>query len=94
VVKLKGPCVGSCADLISFMARSDTGALMRHLDDASNSADGKAVNMYRHLGRTDEERQQNLALFETWLGGEHAWTHKRSGDITKEEGSALSRPSE
>lgn len=78
------------ADLISFVGWPDTGAIMRRLDDGSNTADRKPGNMYQYLGATDEERQANLKLFMAWVG-EDAWTLKRwnkKGDvpgITKEE---------
>ncbi|MHB8893622.1 MAG: cytochrome C [Candidatus Geothermincolia bacterium] len=68
--------------LIFFTAWPDTGALMRRLDDGNGSSDGKPGNMYRNLGATDDERQQNLKLFRDWVGN---WTLKRWKDITKED---------
>jgi hypothetical protein len=83
-VELKGPRMDTYADLIFFVAWPDTGALMRRLDDGSNTADGKPGNMYEHLGETEAERQRNLAIFKAWVG-EEAWTMKRPRDITREE---------
>lgn len=85
-----GPRMSSYAELTSFVAWPETGALMRRLDDGSNTADGQPGNMYENLGRTEEERQDNLALFKAWVG-EDAWVLNRwnaRGDvegITKEQ---------
>jgi hypothetical protein len=80
----KGPRMDSYADLLFFAAWPDTGALMRRLDDGKNTRNGQPGNMYRQLGRNEEERQANLMLFKRWVG-EDAWTMKRPADITKEE---------
>ncbi|MFA7290817.1 MAG: hypothetical protein WC023_01090 [Rhodocyclaceae bacterium] len=80
----KGPRMDSYADLLFFAAWPDSGALMRRLDDGKNTKTGEPGNMYRRLGRTDEERQTNLKLFKMWLG-EDAWTMKRPKEITKED---------
>lgn len=88
--EMKGPRMDTYADLILFVGWPDTGAIMRRLDDGSNTADRKPGNMYQYLGATDEERQANLKLFMAWVG-EDAWTLKRwnkKGDvpgITREE---------
>lgn len=88
--QMKGPRMDTYADLISFIAWPDTGAIMRRLDDGSNTTDRKPGNMYQNLGATDEERQRNLKMFKAWIG-EDAWTLKRwdkKGDVpavTKEE---------
>ena len=88
--ELKGPRMDTYADLTSFVAWPDTGAIMRRLDDGTNSADHKPGNMYQNLGATEEERQKNLKLFKAWVG-EDAWILKRwnkKGDVpavTKEE---------
>ena len=73
--KKQGPRMDSYADLIFYVGWPDTGALMRRLDDGKN-AGGKAGNMYRYLGETDEERQKSLAVFKAWVGPE-GWTLKR-----------------
>jgi hypothetical protein len=80
----KGPRMDSYADLLFFVAWPDTGALMRRLDDGKNTKDGQPGNMYKQLGKTEEQRQANLMLFKQWIG-EDAWTMKRSKEITKEE---------
>lgn len=80
----EGPRMDTYADLLFFAAWPDTGALMRRLDDGKNTKDGKPGNMYKKLGKTDEERQKNLSLFKAWIG-EDAWTMKKKGDISKEE---------
>lgn len=80
----KGPRMDTYADLLYFIAWPDTGAFMRRLDDGQHTKDGKPGNMYTRLGKTDEERQQNLALIKAWVG-EGGWVLKRPGDISKEE---------
>jgi hypothetical protein len=75
-----GPRMDSYTYLVYFTGWPDTGALMRRLDDA------KPGNMYEHLGDNEEERQQNLALFKSWVGG---WTLKRFKDLTIEELAAI-----
>lgn len=88
--ELKGPRMDSYADMVFFVGWPDTGAIMRRLDDGSNTADRKPGNMNQYLGATDEERQANLKLFKAWVG-EGAWNLKRwekKGDVpgvTKEE---------
>lgn len=80
----KGPRMDTYADLLFFAAWPDTGALMRRLDDGTNAKDGKPGNMYKRLGRNQEERQANLKLFKQWIG-EDAWIMKRPKDVTKED---------
>lgn len=70
-----GPRMASYAELTSFVAWPETGALMRRLDDGRNS--GKPGNMYQHLGNNEQERQANLKTFMAWVGGEDAWFHNR-----------------
>lgn len=80
----EGPRMDSYADLLFFVAWPDTGALMRRLDDGKNTKDGKPGNMYKNLGKTEEERQQNLLAFKAWVG-QDGWTMKKKGEISKEE---------
>ena len=85
-----GPRTSNYADLLQLVGWPDTGALMRRLDDGSNTADKKPGNMYKNLGETDAERAANLKLVKAWLG-EEAWNLNRwakRGDvpaITKEQ---------
>jgi single heme cytochrome PccH len=74
--EMKGPRMDTYADLIFFVGWPDTGAIMRRLDDGSNTTDRKPGNMYQYLGTTDEERQTNLKIFKAWVG-EEGWTLKR-----------------
>ena len=71
-----GPRMLGYAELTSYVVWPETGALMRRLDDGSGATNGQPGNMYEHLGRTEEERQANLALFKAWVG-EDAWVHNR-----------------
>jgi hypothetical protein len=80
--KMRGPKMNSYSHLVSFVVWPDTGSLMRALDDGTNSASGKPGKMYRHLGKTEEERQNNLKLFKSWVGH---WTLNEWSDIGKEE---------
>ena len=68
--------------LVSFVGWPNSGALMRRLDDGKGSKEGKAGNMYRHLGADEQERQANLDLFKNWVG---SWNLKRWADISKDE---------
>ena len=86
----QGPRTNSYADLLQLVGWPDPGALMRRLDDGSNSADKKPGNMYKHLGETDAERAANFKLIKAWVGDD-AWNLNRwvkKGDvpaITKEQ---------
>jgi mono/diheme cytochrome c family protein len=82
----KGPRMDTYQDLITFVNGKETGALMRRLDDGKNIKDGKPGNMYRWLGKTDEERAKNLETIKKWVGG---WTLKRKAEITEEELKAI-----
>jgi hypothetical protein len=84
IQEMKGPRMDTYADLIFFVGWPDTGAIMRRLDDGTNTADRKPGNMYQYLGATDEERQANVKVFKAWVG-EEGWTLKRwdkRGDVT------------
>lgn len=88
---MKGPKMDTYADLLMLIGWTDTGALMRRLDDGTSAlAGGKPGNMYQFLGATEEARQANLRTFKAWVGAE-AWNLKRWGArggvpaITKEE---------
>ena len=78
----KGMRMDTYSHLVFYTAWPDTGALMRRLNDGKGAKDGKPGNMYKYLGGTEEERQQNLKLFKDWVGN---WTLKRWKEISKEE---------
>ncbi len=78
-----GPRMDSYTYLVYFTGWPDTGALMRRLDDV------KPGNMYQYLGDNEQERQQNLAVFKSWVGG---WTLKRFDALTKEELASIKVP--
>ena len=82
LAKGQGMRMDTYSHLVFYTAWPDTGALMRRLDDGKNSKEGKAGNMYKHLGATEEERQKNLALFKEWVGN---WNLKKWPEVTKEE---------
>lgn len=84
--KLKGPRMDTYSNLMIFVNGSDTGAMMRRLDDGKNTKDGKPGNMYTRLGGTEDERVANLKVIKDWVGG---WTLKRKKDITANELNAI-----
>jgi len=84
--KMKGPRMDTYSNLMIFVNGSDTGALMRRLDDGKNTKDGKPGNMYNRLGGTEDERVANLKVIKDWVGG---WTLKRKKDITADELKAI-----
>jgi len=71
-----GPRIDTYADLIALIGWPDSGALMRRLDDGTNTPDKKKGNMYKYLGETDAERAANLLKMKAWVG-EGAWNLKR-----------------
>jgi len=86
-----GPRLDSYEHLVILVAYPSTGAIMRRLDDGTSQyANGKPGNMYKYLGKTDEERQANLAIMKSWVG-EGGWNLNRMkarGDVpalTKEQ---------
>lgn len=83
---MKGPRADTYAALMVMVNGSDTGALMRRLDDGKNAANGKPGNMHEYLGKTDGEKAKNLEVIKKWIGG---WTLKRNKDITEEERRAI-----
>jgi mono/diheme cytochrome c family protein len=86
-----GPRYDTYENLLVVVNGSDTGALMRRLDDGANTKDGKPGNMNKHLGDDDARRKANLALFKRWVGG---WTLKRSAEISEAERKAILAPKE
>lgn len=80
----KGPRMDTYESLMFFVnGAEEAGALMRRLDDGSNTKDGQPGNMYRHLGR-GEQRKENLQIFKQWIG-EGAWIVKGVGEFSKDE---------
>lgn len=75
--EMLGPRTDTYADLVQLISWPDTGALMRRLDDGSNTADKKPGNMHKYLGETDAERARNLELVKDWLGGAGSWNLNR-----------------
>jgi len=80
--KGQGMRMDTYSHLVAFTGWPNSGALMRRLDDGKASKEGKAGNMYQHLGATEEERQKNLGQFKAWVGN---WSLKRLPELTKED---------
>lgn len=76
-------------NLMVMVNGSDTGAMMRRLDDGTNTKDGKPGNMNKYLGKTDEERSAHLSRFKSWVG---SWSLKRASEISEEERKAILAP--
>jgi len=87
--KMTGPRADTYGNLMVMVNGSDTGALMRRLDDGKNTKDGKPGNMYAYLGRADAERSANLETFKKWVGN---WTLKRSKELSQGELEAIKAP--
>jgi len=87
--KMKGPRFDTYGNLMVVIKGSESGALMRRLDDGKNTKDGKPGNMHTHLGSTDAERSANLETFKKWIGN---WTLKRNKELGKEELEAIKAP--
>jgi mono/diheme cytochrome c family protein len=83
---MKGPRADTYANLMIMINGSDTGALMRRLDDGKSAKDGKPGNMHSYLGGTEVEKAANLKVIKDWVGG---WTLKRAKDITQDELKAI-----
>lgn len=84
-----GPRMDTYENLMVMVNGSDTGAIMRRLDDGANTKDGKPGNMHKHLGQDDAQRAANLALFKQWVGG---WSLKKGSEISEEEKKAILAP--
>ncbi len=87
--KSKGPRMDTYENLVVLVNGNDAGALMRRLDDGTNTKDGKPGNMYINLGGTDAERAQTLKLFKAWVGN---WSLKRSAELSPAERQAIIAP--
>ena len=80
-----GPRMDSYEGVMYFVNGPDAGALMRQLDDGGGR-DGKAGDMYEHLGETPAERAANLRIFKSWIGG---WTLKEGAQMTEADRKAI-----
>ena len=83
---MKGPRMDTYANLMIMVNGSDTGALMRRLDDGKGTKDGKPGNMYGYFGSSKDEQAANLQVIKEWIGG---WTLKRKKDIMEAELKAI-----
>jgi hypothetical protein len=80
--KMKGPRMDTYENLMIFVNGKDTGALMRRLDDGKNTKDGKPGNMFKFLGKTEQERTIHFELVKKWISG---WTLKRKAEMTEDD---------
>jgi mono/diheme cytochrome c family protein len=85
--KMKGPSLATYKDTMVMVNGSDTGAIMRRLDDGTGG--GKKGNMYNYLGKNDADRAKNHAVFKEWIGG---WTLKKKKEISEAELKAIKAP--
>ena len=84
--KMKGPRMDTYENLMIFVNGKDAGALMRRLDDGKNTKDGKPGNMFKFLGKIDQDRAMNLELVKKWVSG---WTLKRKAEMTENDLKAI-----
>ena len=84
-----GPKADTYVNLMVMVNGSDTGALMRRLDDGKNTKDGKPGNMFTYLGSTDAERSANQEIFKKWVGN---WSLKRKKELSPSELEAIKAP--
>lgn len=84
-----GPRMDSYESLMVMVNGTDTGALMRRLDDGANTKDNKPGNMHKHLGKSDEERAANLAMVKQWVG---SWHLKKAAETSEDERKAILAP--
>jgi len=84
-----GPRMDTYENLMVMVNGSDTGAIMRRLDDGTHTKDGKPGNMHKHLGGDGAERAGNLDLFKSWVG---SWNLKKGSEISEEEKKAILAP--
>ncbi len=68
-----GPRMDTYDHFMSYVIWPATGAMQRRLDDGTNRG-GEPGNMFVYLGKTDEERAENLKMLSDWLG---AWNLNR-----------------
>jgi mono/diheme cytochrome c family protein len=87
--KFKGPKMSDYASLVVMVNGTDTGALMRRLDDGKNTKDGKPGNMYNYLGNNPAERSARLDTMKKWVGN---WTLKRRKELSDGEFRAITAP--
>lgn len=84
-----GPRMDTYENLMVMVNGSDTGAIMRRLDDGTNTKDGKPGNMHKYLGGDSAERASNLDVFKRWVGG---WNLKKASEISEEEKKTVLAP--
>ncbi|MDP2752096.1 MAG: hypothetical protein Q8O31_05780 [Rhodocyclaceae bacterium] len=84
-----GPRMDTYEHLIVMINGSDTGAIMRRLDDGTHTKNGKPGNMYKNLGSNDTQRAANLSLFKSWIG---SWNLKRAKEMNDEERKSILIP--
>ncbi len=87
--KKLGPRFDTYEYLIEVVSGGDAGALMRRLDDGTNTKDGKPGNMYKNLGSDDREKADKLALFKRWVGH---WSLKRAKELSDDERKLITAP--
>ena len=68
-----GPRMDTYEHFMSYVVWPATGAQQRRLDNGVNRG-GEPGNMFVYLGKTEEERAENLTMLREWLG---AWNLNR-----------------
>ena len=87
--KFKGPKMDDYGSVMVMVNGTDAGALMRRLDDGSNTKDGKPGNMYNYLGKDAGERTERLTKVKQWVGH---WSLKRRTELSEDELRTITAP--
>jgi hypothetical protein len=87
--KFKGPKMDDYPSTVVMVNGTDAGALMRRLDDGTNTKDGKPGNMYNYLGKDARERAERLQKVKQWVG---SWSLKRRHELSDAELKAITAP--
>jgi mono/diheme cytochrome c family protein len=87
--KFKGPKMDDYPSTVVMVNGTDAGALMRRLDDGTNTKDGKPGNMYNYLGKDARERAERLQKVKQWVG---SWSLKRRNELSDAELKAITAP--
>jgi hypothetical protein len=67
-----GPRMMSYDEVMLFVTGPEFGSMARRLDDGANTPNQRRGNMFKYLGETDRQREENLRILKQWIG-EKSW---------------------
>jgi len=67
-----GPRMKSYDEVMLFVLGPETGSMAKRLDDGAHTPTKRRGNMYKYLGESDREREENLKILKLWIG-EKSW---------------------